>query len=186
MNRYYDRLPRYVYIKNEKFIINTDYRIFVKFEEQMQDINTKKAIYDALSSFYPAFSQICKNNMLNEAIDQFIWFYKCGKIDKNKKSSNNSKNQQQVFSYDYDANLIYGAFLIYARIDLNKYLHWWKFKAIWSSLPSDCEFNKIKSYRAYNGKDKDILELKEAYKLPLTEKEIKKEIQANQIYEALK
>ena len=186
MNEYYNGLPRYVKIKNEKFIINTDYRIFVEFEKEMQGIDTKKAILNALSRFYPAFSIICNKNLLKEAVDKFIWFYKCGKVDINQKSSNKGQKKEQIFNYSYDADLIYGTYMIYARIDLNKYVHWWKFKAIWNSLPSDCEFNKIKSYRAYTGKDEDILELKEFYKLPPSEKEKIQEIKAQQIFEALK
>lgn len=32
---------------------------------------------------------------------------------------------------------------MYANVDLHRYLHWWKFKEIWNTLPSDCEFNNI-------------------------------------------
>ena len=77
----YSKLPRSVTIKNEKFIINTDFRIFITFEEEMtQGIDTRKAVNNALTSFYPAFSYIMANNMLYEAVEKFIWFYQCGKI----------------------------------------------------------------------------------------------------------
>ena len=186
---YYNKLPHYVIIKNEKFIINSDFRIFINFEHEMQGVNKKKAIENALIKFYPAFFKLVRRNLLNEAIDRFIWFYKCGKKEY-KNNNKNSKGQKtslkQIFNYNYDSNLICGSFWIYAHIDLHKYCHWWKFKEIWDSLPNDCEFNKIKGYRAYEGKDKDMLELKEFYKLPPTEAEIKEQIRRKEIYEALK
>lgn len=186
---YYDKLPHFVYIKDEKFIINADYRTFIKFEEEMQGKDLNSAVMEALFNFYPAFNLIIEKDLLNEAVDKFIWFYSCGKehINKPSKKSKIIKTGQ-VFSYKHDSDLIWSAFWMYGnRIDLTKdKLHWWKFRAIWNSLPSECEFVKIKSYRAYDGKDKDMLELKEYYKLPPTEAEIKDQVRRNKIYEALK
>ena len=53
-------------------------------------------------------------------------------------------------------------------------------------MPNDCEFCKIKGYRAYEGKDEKLLELKEYYKLPPTEAEIQEQIRKDKIYEAFK
>ena len=186
---YYDKLPQEVYIKNKKFIINADYRIFIKFEERMQGRDINSAVMEALFSFYPAFNLILEQDLLSEAVEKFIWFYSCGKEYINKPSKNSKMiKTEQVFSYKHDSDLIWSAFWMYGnRIDLSKEkLHWWKFKAIWNSLPSECEFVKIKSYRAYDGKDKDRLELKEYYKLPPTEAEIKDKVRRDKIYEALK
>lgn len=188
MIEYYNKLPRYVYIKNEKFVINADYRIFINFEMQMQGKNVKEAIMQTLTNFYPAFFSICNRKLLKEAVEQFIWFYHCGKDEyKNQEvAKKKGKKASQIFNYNYDCDLICGSYWIYAHTDLHKYLHWWRFKEIWESLPSDCEFNKIKSYRAYDGNDKEMLELKEYYKLPPTEAEIQEEIRKDKIYEAFK
>ena len=72
--------------------------------------------------------------------------------------------------------------MIYERVNA----YWWEFRAIWLTIPDNFEFSKIKGYRAYDGKDKDILELKEHYKLPPNKKEIQDQIRRNEIYEALK
>lgn len=184
----YNKLPQFVEIRNERFAINTDYRIFIEFEEGMQGKDVNSAVLKALVSFYPAFSLIEERGLINEAIDKFVWFYCCGKehIPKETKKQKQA-NIGQVFSYKHDSDLIWAAFWMYGRVDISKqYVHWWKFKAIWNSLPSECEFCKIKSYRAYTGKDKDILELKEYYKLPETEAEINDRIRREKIYEALK
>lgn len=188
MLEYYNKLPHYVYIKNERFVINSDYRIFINLEMEMQGKNEKEAIENALISFYPAFFDICEKNLLDEAVDQFIWFYKRGKDDYKKQNSKGKRGKKvsQIYNYEYDSDLICGAFLMYANIDLHKYCHWWRFKEVWESLPKDCEFSRIKSYRAYDGKDENLLELKEYYKLPPTEAEIKEELRKDRIYEALK
>lgn len=93
---YYNKLPYHIYLKNERFKVNTDFRIFINFETEMQGTNTKEAIYNALSKFYPAFFVICQKKLLDEAIKKFIWFYKCGKEDNiiSKKSNSNSKKNK--------------------------------------------------------------------------------------------
>ena len=42
MLEYYNKLPHYVYIKNEKFVVNSDYRIFIEFETKMQGKDKKR------------------------------------------------------------------------------------------------------------------------------------------------
>lgn len=193
MKGMYSKLPHAVYLKNERFIINTDFRIFIDFVEEMQGVNKQKAINKALSRFYyPAFFDICKNGLLDEAIEKFIWFYECGKGPTQKKAGK-GKNKRGIFSYKYDDLFIWGAFNMYFKnedgkpIDLTKdHLHWWMFNAMWLSLPNDCEFSKIKGYRSYTGKDKEILELKEFYSLPPTEQEKTDRIRRDKIYESLK
>lgn len=70
------------------------------------------------------------------------------------------------------------------NIDLNsiKYLHWWKFKALFNSLNENVLFSKIMSYRVIDLskiKDKAIKkqykQLKELYKLPDMRSEEEKE-----------
>lgn len=182
----YSKLPHYVYLKNEKFNINTDFRIFIEFEMEMQEKDKRKASINCLNKFYPAFLEILEKDLLNEAVNKFIWFYKCSKPDVEHHFKGKTFNGQ-VFNYEYDDLYIWGAFKQYYNIDLTRAkLHWWKFRAMWLSLPSNSEFSKIKGYRAYTGKDKDILDMKELYKLPKTKSEIKDEIRRKQIYESLK
>jgi hypothetical protein len=182
----YSKLPQSVKIGKERFIINTDFRIFINFEEEMtQGIDTRKACNNALQNFYPAFSLIIQRNLLKEAVEKFIWFYKCGKEELPKK--NKKGKSKEAFRYSSDDMYIWGAFKQYFNIDLSvSKLHWWRFRAMWVSLPSEAEFSKIKGYRVYDGKDKEILELQEYYKLPPNEKEIQDRIRLDKIYESLK
>ena len=187
MRGMYNKLPRSVYIKNEKFIINTDYRIFIEFEERMQEQGDKEVIVDTLKSFYPAFFRIISKNLLFEAVEKFLWFYNCGKEEKELPQNSSNKGVSRAFSYKYDDLYIWGEFRRLYGVDLTKdYIHWWKFKAMWLCMPSECEFNKIKGYRTYKGKDKDILELKQYYELPLSGQELADKIRRDKIYEALK
>ena len=70
------------------------------------------------------------------------------------------------------------------KIDLNsiKYLHWWKFKALFNDLNENIQFSKIMSYRAMDLskiKDKDMKKqyrkLKTLYALPDMRSEEEKE-----------
>ena len=115
-----------------------------------------------------------------------MWFYKCGK-DKPPKKSKGKGSNKRAFDYKEDDLLIWGAFKTYFKVDLStNYLHWWKFKALWETLPQEAEFTKIKGYRTYTGKDKDILELQEYYSLGETKAEIEDRIRRDKIYESLK
>lgn len=168
MNMFY-KLPYFVKLKNKKYAIKTDFRIFAEYEEEMQDRNEKnrkKAIAKVLSRFYPAFLEIIEKNLLEEAINQFMWFYECGRKNYHKVKSGKGTKREEIYSFNYDDEYIYSAFLEKYRIDLSKsYVHWWKFQALLKGL-GECEFTKIKGYRAYTGKDKEMQEIKEYWALP--------------------
>lgn len=182
----FNKLPHYVYINKEKYFINTDFRIFIDFEIEMQDRDKKSACLNALQKFYPVFLEIINSGLLSEAVDKFIWFYKCGKKDVEIKVSNKTNKNLRIYDYDFDSDLIWGAFYSQYRVDLSKAkIHWWKFRAMWNSLDSECQFSKVRSYRAYSGDDKDLLEKKELYKLPPTQFEIDEQKRHQKIFEQL-
>ena len=185
MNILIDLLPSSVKINGTEYDINSDFRTSVLFSLLMEDdsLNEEEKVLQALNLYYP----VVPDN-LEEAIEQIKWFYSCGKLDNpigNKKARASSK---KVFDFEVDANYIYSAFMSQYNIDLQDIgqLHWWKFKALFNGLNSECEFCKIKSYRLYNGKDKNLLELKEFYKLPPTKIELEDKIRQEKLYEALK
>ena len=168
-----DRLPEFT--KNG-LKIRTDFRESIKFELLMQDnnIDEKNKIELALNLYYYDLSKITN---IEQAINDIIWFYTCGKhknnVDSNKKEEND--NNKQIYSYEFDDEYIYSAFLEQYNIDLNniKYLHWWKFKALMNSLNENTQFCKIMSYRIIDLskiKNKDektyYSKLKKIYSLP--------------------
>lgn len=193
MNMFH-KLPYFVILQGKKYKINADFRNMIAFENKLQDrnVNDSKIIEFGLRHFYFDFQDdegylyLLRNATLyKEACKKLIWFYKCGREDYHKVKTGKGKcNQKEICSYEHDDEYIWGAFHELHGIDLTKdKLHWWKFKAILKSLPESTEFVKIKGYRAYKGKDKDMLELKEYWTLPMP---VEEQERLNRLYEALK
>ena len=188
MNILVDLLPTKIEIDNKKYEINSDFRTSVLFELLMQDDSVKKEdkIFMALQLYYPV---IPKN--FNEAIEQMLWFYRCGKDITKSKGNGKGKSVTQIYSFDYDDDYIYAAFMDQYGIDLQdiKYLHWWKFKAMFKSLKEDNEIVKIMGYRSMDLskiKDKEqkayYKKMQEMYKIPISKDE---ENKLKEIEEAL-
>lgn len=177
-----NKLPQYTpnHIK-----IRTDFRESIKFELLMQDnkLKEEEKVKLALNLYY----NLNDITDIKKAVEDIIWFYKGGKkeienVDKEVKKSNSK--DKQIYSYEFDAEYIYSAFMEQYNIDLNsiKYLHWWKFKALFNSLNEDVLFCKIMGYRAMNLnkiKDKEMKKhykkLKDFYNLPDMRSEEEKE-----------
>lgn len=180
-----DRLPQHTL---NGFRIRTDFRESIKFELLMQDdsINDKDKIGLALNLYYYNVKEI---KDIKQAVDDILWFYRCGKDLKNissneEKTSEDSNKTKQIYSYEFDDEYIYSAFMEQYKIDLNsiKYLHWWKFRALLNSLNENVLFSKILGYREINLskiKDKEMRnfykKMKKIYALPDMRTEEEKE-----------
>ena len=80
------------------------------------------------------------------ALEQLIWFYKCGREET---AGSDAEDAEAVYSYEYDAEYIYAAFMGQYKIDLQSAkLHWWQFRALMRGLKEDNLFVKIMGYRA--------------------------------------
>lgn len=186
------KLPYFVILQEKKYRINVDFRNMISFEKILQDKSVSKTekIEYVLRHFYPAFfslenyQKLLYNPQLyKEACDKLIWFYKCGRDDYHRMGNGKGSNKQ-IYSYNYDDEYIYGAFYEQYGIDLSyDIVHWWKFKALLKSLKDDTEFVKIKGYRAYTGEDKNMLELKKYWELPLP---VEEQERLDKLYETLK
>lgn len=189
----FNKLPYFVILQGKKYKINVDFRKMISFENKLQDKSVRKEekIKFGLRHFYPVFYN--KDNyqillqipeLYQEACEKLIWFYKCGREDYHKSKGTEKGKNKQIYSYEFDDEYIYGAFYEQYGIDLEyERIHWWKFKSLLKSLKDDTEFVKIKGYRAYTGKDKNMLELRDYWDLP---KPIDEQERINKIYEALK
>lgn len=182
----FNKLPQKIKIKNKWYFINTDFRVMINYEKNMQGIQTMDKqekiikIYNVLKSFCPAFFKDFHFDMEKDIkllLKSFLWFYSCGNREnyhKGKKGEGTSNIN--IYSYEYDDEYIWSAFFQYYHIDLSTdKLHWWKYKAFFKSLPEECKFEKIKSYRAYKGQDKNMKELKRYWSLPL-DKDLQKQL----------
>ena len=100
-------------------------------------------------------------------------------------SKGNSKNhtEKRSFDFEYDAELIYSAFMQQYKIDLSEaQMHWWKFKSLFGGLSEDTHFVKVVQYRTMDlSKIKDKVQkkhyskMKALYKLPDNRSEEQKE-----------
>lgn len=148
MNLLIHKLP----IQVEEMKINTDFRISILFELLMQNQKIRKElkIMKALQLYYPDFEKISNYEI---AIEQMLWFYKCGKeLDNSNKRNTNHNRYNQIYSYEFDDTYIYSAFLQQYHIDLQEveYMHWWKFKALFDGLSEETEIVRIMGYRSIN------------------------------------
>lgn len=145
--------------------INTDFKISILFELLMQDVKIKKElrIMKALQLYYPDFNKISD---YEKAIERMLWFYRCGKELANSNKLNGNNKYNQIYSYEFDDNYIYSAFLQQYNIDLQeiKYMHWWKFKALFDGLNENTEIVKIMGYRSINLSQIKDMEKRKYYK----------------------
>lgn len=178
MNILIDLLPTKIEIDNIEYDINFDFRTSILFEMVMQDyeLSDDDKIKFALELYYP----IIPNN-LSKAVENILWFYRCGKDDssdnRGMKSNNakGSKISERVYDFEVDDDYIYSAFLDQYNIDLQdaENLHWWKFKAMFKNLKEDNMIVKIIGYRSMDLSEvedkqqkKFYRKMKELYKLP--------------------
>ena len=95
--------------------------------------------------------------------------------------------EKKVFDFVQDAELIYAAFMQAYRIDLiDTPLHWWKFGALLSGLPSNTRFSEVVQIRTmeipkptkYNHDERmRIIRLKHDYALKQTAEERERNLQ---------
>lgn len=178
MNILIDVVPDTVEINGEEYEINTDFRISILFELMMSDssILDRERILLALQLYYPKIPDV---EDFKEAVEKILWFYKGGKEDKEStarnKGENTEKKQKDIYSFEYDDEYFFSAFLGQYGIDLQdvEHLHWWKFKAMFAGLKEDTQLSKIMSFRAVtisndmsDSEKKYYREMKRVYALP--------------------
>lgn len=177
MNILIDLVPTTVNIDNKEYEINSDFRTSILFELLMQDgtIEEDDKILMALQLYYPDIPENIK-----KAIEQMLWFYRCGKDVSSSKGNGKSKGVTQIYSFEYDDDYIYSAFLDQYGVDLQdiEYLHWWKFKAMFKALKDDNMIVKIMGYRSMDlskVKDKEqkayYKRMQKLYEIPISKDE---------------
>ena len=185
MNLLIDKLPT----DYEGLKIDTNFRSFILFELLMQDSSLKKEekIMLALNLFFED-KEFENAEEIKKAIKGILWFYTLGKSEDKKeikkKEKTVEKKQKAIYSFEYDSNLIYSAFLSQYGLDLNEieYLHWWKFKSLFEGLNDENKICEIMGYRAVDlskiedKKQKEYYrKLKNRYALPDNRSEEEKE-----------
>lgn len=170
-------LPESLSISGKDCPIKTDFKVWLKFSEIMgQGISEAQKLPEI---FKLIFDELPPN--LFNAMAEIIDFYRCGAS--NQKNTTDRVPQKRIFDFEFDADLIYAAFLQQYKIDLcNTEMHWWKFKALFDCLSEETKFMKVLGYRSIDiSKIRDkkqkqqYRKLKELYRLPDNRSEEQKE-----------
>ena len=154
------KLPQVVIIEGLEVRIKTDFRTSIQFEQILKNksLSDEEIWNQALNLYYPIIPE-----NINEAINQMLWFYRCGKELKQNESE--EKQHQEVYSFEHDADSIYNAFRSQYNVNLKEEedLHWWEFKAMFNGFKEDTDIAKKMSIRAMDT-NKLPLEQREYYK----------------------
>lgn len=153
-----DALPSTVMVGGRDIPIDTNFRTCIIYELMMQDRDLDKIekTISALNLFYEdCFDYVTSSaESVEEAVEQIIWFYTCGKPPKKPQPGEpppppSIKTRRREHDFEVDAPLIYAAFLAQYRVDLQEtdYLHWWQFHAMFQGLAEDHQIVKIMGYR---------------------------------------
>lgn len=201
MNLLIDLPPDTVAVGNGEYPIATGFRTWVLFELLMQDdsISPSEKARNAIELAFP--EGIPGEESAEDVIDAIIWFYTCGRSDKERKLGADNENtdeeesydtHERAYSFDYDDEYIYAAFRQQYGVNLAtiRDLHWWEFRAMFKGLDHNCEFAKIMGYRTakvtsdMSKSEKAFLhKMKAIHALPMSQKEYDA---ANALIDALK
>lgn len=158
--KFIEMLPVSVEIDGEEYPINSDFRASIEFEVMVRnEENEEKILSNILKIYYG--TKIPPN--ISKAIERAIWFYSGG--DNSISRNGNGKKEEALFSYEFDWDFIYAAFLEQFGIDLQEAnLHWWKFKALFVSLSDKTKFCEVIGYRSVKISGKMPKEQRDFYK----------------------
>lgn len=183
MNLLTDTLPHSLTINGEEYAIHTGFRSWIQFELLMFDrsIPLEEKVVKLLTLCF-----IDLPPTLPEALTAMIRFYAGCSAEpeqSDKKQEDGGTSAKPIYSFEFDADYIYAAFLTQYKIDLQTAdLHWWQFKSLFKSLDDNNKICKIMEYRAIDLsqiKDKEqkkfYRKMKALYRLPDLRSEEEKE-----------
>ena len=147
--------------------LRTDFKTSMLFELLMQDheLTDEQKTLQAFGLYFDENEILKALENPQNALNTILWFYTRGDSENVKPQNKNKDKPKQIYSFEFDANLIYSAFYETYKIDLTESnMHWWKFKALFEGLSKNCKIMEIMGYRGVDlGKIKDKQE-KERYK----------------------
>lgn len=145
MNILIDPLPTSVKIRGQDWPIRTAFYVWALFELTMQNAQLSDA--EKIEQILPlCFSEVPPD--INGALEAVLWFYRCGAEPSKGGGHGGGKSQKKAYCFEQDADLIYATFRACYGIDLTEEdMHWWKFRALFRALPSECELAKVMGYR---------------------------------------
>lgn len=169
MNILCDELPKSINIDGAEYEINTDFRVWIRIDlllsaNKADEIDRLYALTKAVMLCY----KVLPPN-IQRAVEGMAEFYRG-----TQKQCGGTGGKKAIYSFEHDSEYILSSFMYDYNIDLTAVnMHWYKFKALFSSLSDDTMFVKIMQYRSVDlGKIKDkeqkrfYRRMKRVYALP--------------------
>lgn len=192
MNNFLKGLPKTINVNGKEIAINTDFRVWIRYEEIMldEDKEAEKQIMEVLDTCLVDEFTMTRLDDLEKLFDELMCFYGLGEKIKNEKEADRDEEKDsdfseknKIYSYEHDWSYIYSAFMECYNINLfTVNLHWWEFKALFNGLNDKCRFSKIMSFRSMTitskmskEEKKYYREMKKIYALPDERTEEEKE-----------
>lgn len=163
-------LPDTVTVDGKAFLIETDFRAWLRFETDYKKALETRSDFDVTYLFkgeMPPYIDIAILKEFEQPPRELP------------RPIRGSDNDYIALDFEIDADLIYSAFWQQYRIDLlTAELHWYQFLALLQGINDDTLLGKVMGYRAYkkdgNNSKRDIREeLRRAWEIkpPVTEEE---------------
>lgn len=136
----YTTPPDTITVNGADYQVDTDFRAWVRFQGILISDGTDNEKAAKVCEFMSKMGI----PQTKESLDAVLKFYAGASTENQTKSGGN----EQSYDFEKDSEFIFSAFLDSYGIDLTKEkLHWWRFKALFKSLPEDCQMCKIMMYR---------------------------------------
>ena len=136
----YTTPPRSILVDGVEYPVNTDFRVWVRFQGILLSDNTNKEKSGKVCELMEEMGL----PKTKESLDAMLQFY-AGASTENQTGSGGNV---QAYDFEKDSEYIFSAFLDSYGIDLTtECLHWWRLKALFKSLPENCQMCKIMMYR---------------------------------------
>lgn len=136
----YTTPPDTITVNGSEYPVDTDFRAWVRF----QGILISDGTDNEKAAKVCEFMEKMGIPQTKESLDAVLEFYAGASTENQTKSGGNV----QAYDFEKDSEYIFSAFLDSYGIDLTtERLHWWRFKALFKSLPEDCQMCKIMMYR---------------------------------------
>lgn len=143
----YQSPPETISVSGTEYPVDTDFRVWVKFQSILSGDGQNREKAERLADFMHRLGLPSSK----EALDAMLDFYTA---ESKEKTVASHRSRPLSFDFQQDSEYIYAAFMGAYNIDLTtSRLHWWTFKALFKSLPEDCELCKIMQYRTVDLKD---------------------------------
>lgn len=136
----YESPPESITVDGVEYPIDTDFRFWIRFQTALLSGKTEEEKAKALCEIMGEASL----PMTKSGLDAAVKFYAGASTE----NPTNGEKKDIAFDFEKDSEFIFSAFMDSYGIDLTtERLHWWRFKALFKSLPEDCQMCKIMMYR---------------------------------------